>query len=179
MALVLLIGGARSGKSETAQRLATEQDDPVVFVATGEAGDEEMAARIEGHRRARPAAWRTIEEPLRLRATIEAVGADDCLVLDCLTLWSANALDRLGAAQAAREARAAAAAAAARPGLTIAVTNEVGLGLVPDNELGRAYRDLHGQVNAIWAAAADQAFLLVAGRLLALEGVDSLSAGLQ
>jgi adenosyl cobinamide kinase/adenosyl cobinamide phosphate guanylyltransferase len=178
MALLLLIGGARSGKSEIAQRLASEQDGPVVVLATAQARDEEMASRIEEHRRIRPDSWRTIEEPLRLRERIESVGECDCLVIDCLTLWSANALDRLGAEEAETEAVAAAAAASARRGMTIAVTNEVGLGLVPDNALGRAYRDLHGRVNTIWAAAADHAFLLVAGRLLTLEAADSVSAGL-
>ena len=178
MPLVLLIGGARSGKSELAQRLASEQDAPVVVLATGEAGDDEMAGRIAEHRRNRPASWETIEEPLRLRETIETVSEGDCLVVDCLTLWTANALDG-GGGEAEEEAAAAAAAASSRPGLTIAVTNEVGLGLVPDNALGRSYRDLLGRVNAIWAAAADHALLLVAGRTLALEKTDSLAEWLR
>jgi adenosyl cobinamide kinase/adenosyl cobinamide phosphate guanylyltransferase len=178
MALVLLIGGARSGKSELAQRLASEQDAPVVLLATAEADDEEMAARIEEHRRARPASWRTIEEPLRLRETIETVEEEDCLIVDCLTLWTANVLDR-DAAEVEAEAEAAAGAASGRSGLTIAVTNEVGLGLVPDNVLGRSYRDLLGRVNAIWAAAADHALLLVAGRPLKLQKADSLAEWLR
>jgi adenosylcobinamide kinase / adenosylcobinamide-phosphate guanylyltransferase len=178
MALVLLIGGARSGKSELAQRLASEQDAPVVLLATAEADDEEMAARIGGHRRDRPASWRTIEEPLRLRETVETVQEADCLIVDCLTLWTANVLDR-GAAEVEAEAEAAAGAASGRPGLTIAVTNEVGLGLVPDNALGRSYRDLLGRVNAIWAAAADHTLLLVAGRLLKLQETDSLAEWLR
>jgi adenosyl cobinamide kinase/adenosyl cobinamide phosphate guanylyltransferase len=178
MALVLLIGGARSGKSELAQRLASEQDAPVVLLATAEADDEEMATRIEEHRRARPASWRTIEEPLRLRETIETVEEEDCLIVDCLTLWTANVLDR-DAAEVEAEAEAAAGAASGRSGLTIAVTNEVGLGLVPDNVLGRSYRDLLGRVNAIWAAAADHALLLVAGRPLKLQKADSLAEWLR
>lgn len=179
MALVLLTGGARSGKSELATRLAAEQDAPVVLLATAEAGDKEMATRIARHRRERPASWRTIEEPLRLRETIEAVGGYDCLIVDCLTLWAANALERLGAEEAEAQAAAAAGAASARQGLTIAVTNEVGLGLVPDNALGRSYRDLLGRVNTIWATAADRALLLVAGRALALEKTDSLGERLR
>jgi adenosyl cobinamide kinase/adenosyl cobinamide phosphate guanylyltransferase len=178
MALVLVIGGARSGKSELAQRLASDQDGTVVLLATAEADDQEMAARIEEHRRNRPATWQTIEEPLRLRKTIETVGEEDCLIIDCLTLWTANALDR-GAAEVEAEAEAAARLASGRPGLTIAVTNEVGLGLVPDNPLGRSYRDLLGRVNAIWAAAADHALLLVAGRVLKLETTDSLAEWLR
>jgi adenosylcobyric acid synthase len=174
MPLVLLIGGARSGKSELALRLAGEQRAPVVFVATAEAGDGEMAERIERHARERPPAWRTLEEPLRLLAAIESAGRDDCLVIDCLTLWSANALAALGAREAEAQAVAAAAAAGARGGLTIVVTNEVGLGIVPDNALARTYSDLHGRVNAIWAHAADRAYLLVAGRALALAPTGSL-----
>lgn len=179
MPLVLLIGGARSGKSELALRLATEQSSPVVFVATAQAGDTEMAERIAQHRHERPASWQTIEEPLRLRGTIDDVSDDSCLVVDCLTLWTANALEALGAAETEAQATAAAEAASARPGLTVAVTNEVGLGIVPDNPLGRSYRDLLGRVNAIWAEAADQVYLLVAGRALALAKTDSLSERLQ
>ena len=101
MALVLLIGGARSGKSALALRLAREQQAPVVFVATGEPGDSEVAARIEQHRRERPSSWQTIEEPLHLRDTLAAIDEGSCVVIDCLTLWVANALERLGAADAA------------------------------------------------------------------------------
>lgn len=175
MSLVLLIGGARSGKSDLALRLAREQQDPVVFIATAQAGDAEMAHRIDRHRRERPAAWRTIEDPLDLLTSIEAADNDACVIVDCLTMWSANALDRIGADGAERHAQAAAAAAGTRRGRTIAVTNEVGLGLVPESPLGRSYRDLLGRVNATWAAAADEAFLLVAGRMLALDKTDSLS----
>jgi adenosyl cobinamide kinase/adenosyl cobinamide phosphate guanylyltransferase len=102
------------------------------------------------------------------------VDGDECLIIDCLTLWAANALDRLGAEVAEAQAVSAADVASARRGFTIAVTNEVGLGLVPDNPLGRDYRDLLGRVNAIWAAVADHALLLVAGRALDLEKTDSL-----
>jgi adenosylcobinamide kinase / adenosylcobinamide-phosphate guanylyltransferase len=175
MPLVLLIGGARSGKSELALRLASEQSSPVAFLATAQAGDAEMAARIAQHRLERPDSWQTIEEPLRLRETIDELTNEDCLVIDCLTLWTANALESLGSDQVEAQATAAARVAAARPGLTVVITNEVGLGIVPDNVLGRSYRDLLGRVNAIWAEAADQVYLLVAGRALALAKTDSLS----
>jgi adenosyl cobinamide kinase/adenosyl cobinamide phosphate guanylyltransferase len=178
MPLVLVTGGARSGKSELAERLASEQDAPVVLLATAEPDDEEMAARIAEHRRDRPASWQTMEEPRRLNETIETVAEQDCLIVDCLTLWVANVLDR-GAAEVEAEAESAAGTASGRAGLTIAVTNEVGLGLVPDNVLGRSYRDLLGRVNSIWAAAADVALLLVAGRLLRLERPDSLAEWLR
>jgi adenosyl cobinamide kinase/adenosyl cobinamide phosphate guanylyltransferase len=179
MTLTLLIGGARSGKSQLALRLAAEQSSPVVFVATAQAGDAEMAERIAVHRSERPGAWQTIEEPLLLRDTIAEVGRTACLVVDCLTLWTANALEALGADQVEAQATAAARVAAARAGLTVVVTNEVGLGIVPDNALARSYRDLLGRVNMIWAEAADEAYLLVAGRALALAKTDSLSERLK
>lgn len=175
MPLVFLIGGARSGKSELALRLAREQPAPVVFVATGEAGDSEMAARIEQHRRERPPTWQTIEEPLKLHDTLASVDEQSCVLIDCLTLWTANALERLGVEEAEMQAAVAATRAASRPGLTIAVSNEVGLGLVPDNPLGRTYRDLLGRVNTHWAEHADHAYLLVAGRALPLARADALS----
>jgi adenosylcobinamide kinase / adenosylcobinamide-phosphate guanylyltransferase len=175
MPLVFLLGGARSGKSELALRLACEQEAPVVFVATGEAGDSEMTARIEQHRRERPQSWQTIEEPLRLHEILETIDEQRCVVIDCLTLWTANALERLGAVDAEAHAAAAAARAAGRPGLTIVVSNEVGLGLVPDNPLGRSYRDLLGRVNTLWAGAAAHAYLLVAGRAVPLATTDAIS----
>lgn len=157
--LTLLIGGARSGKSALALKMAEGE---VVWIATAEAGDAEMAARIERHRAERPASWRTVEEPVDLVGALRATPGDACVVVDCLTLWVANTMDE-------ERAREAAALAAARPGKTIAVTNEVGMGIVPATELGRAYRDLLGRVNAIWAEAADQVLLVVAGRTLELE----------
>jgi adenosyl cobinamide kinase/adenosyl cobinamide phosphate guanylyltransferase len=90
--LTFLLGGARSGKSALALRLAARHEQ-VVFLATGEARDDEMTARIERHRAERPSHWRTVEEPLRLRAAIEAVPPDACLVVDCLSLWVANVLE--------------------------------------------------------------------------------------
>jgi adenosylcobinamide kinase / adenosylcobinamide-phosphate guanylyltransferase len=174
MRLVFLLGGARSGKSALALRLAQAQSAPVVWLATAEAGDAEMAARIRRHRDERPTQWQTIEEPVRLHKALAGLDGDVCLVIDCLSLWTANALERLGAGDVEAEAAAAAELAASRPGLTIAVSNEVGLGLVPANELGRTYRDLLGRTNAIWARAARRSYLLVAGLPLPLERADSV-----
>jgi adenosylcobyric acid synthase len=168
MPLLFLIGGARSGKSELAQQLASEQPQPVTVIATGEARDHEMRARIERHKRGRPPSWTTIEEPLRLVEALRRVDEHECAIVDCLTLWTANMLEQMQPAEAERKAVEAAALAAARPGLTIAVSNEVGLGLVPANELGRSYRDLLGSVNSAWSEAAAKAYLLVAGRPLEL-----------
>jgi adenosylcobinamide kinase/adenosylcobinamide-phosphate guanylyltransferase len=165
--LVLLLGGARSGKSALAVRLAVERGAPVTFVATARAGDPEMAERIGRHQRERPKEWSTIEEPLDLVAAVERAPASDTLVVDCLSLWVANVLEDVDDVE--DRAEAAAATAAARPGSTVAVSNEVGLGIVPATPLGRRYRDVLGRVNTIWAGMADEALLVVAGRALRLE----------
>jgi adenosylcobinamide kinase / adenosylcobinamide-phosphate guanylyltransferase len=168
--LVVLLGGARSGKSARAVELAVRSGDPVTFVATAEAGDDEMAARIAEHRASRPDTWRTVEEPLDLVGALSAAEPGGTVVVDCLSLWTANALER-GDSDAEVEAHAAraAASAAARRGLTVAVSNEVGLGIVPPTALGRRYRDLLGRINAAWVDAADEAALVVAGRALRLD----------
>jgi adenosylcobinamide kinase / adenosylcobinamide-phosphate guanylyltransferase len=151
----VLIGGARSGKSRLAVERARAEGAPVTFIATGEALDDEMAARIARHKAERPEAWTTIEEPVDLHGALASVPAGETAVVDCLSLWVANGGDGV--------------APTPRDGLTIAVTNEVGLGIVPENALARAYRDDLGHANAAWVAAADEAFLVVAGRMLRLE----------
>jgi adenosyl cobinamide kinase/adenosyl cobinamide phosphate guanylyltransferase len=164
MSVVFLLGGARSGKSQHAVRLAVETGLPVTFVATAEARDREMAERIAAHRRDRPANWTVVEEPVDLRAAIERADPGAALVVDCLSLWVANLLERGCEVDAA----AAVEAAGVRDAPTVVVSNEVGLGVVPISELGRRYRDVLGRVNAVWAEAADEAYLVVAGRLLRL-----------
>jgi adenosyl cobinamide kinase/adenosyl cobinamide phosphate guanylyltransferase len=166
MPLTLLLGGARSGKSAAALRLAQQGGAPVTYLATAEARDEEMAQRIARHKGERPPAWSTVEEPRELLAAMERAPADQTLIIDCLTLWVSNLIDDLGDEQVLDRSAAAARTAAARPGLVIAVSNEVGAGIVPMSALGRRYRDLLGQVNTIWATHALRAALLVAGRLL-------------
>lgn len=169
MPLLMLIGGARSGKSSLALVLAGAQGEPVVFVATATAGDADMAARIARHRDERPQEWETIEEPIDLAGALAAASAQACVVVDCLTLWVANLMEAgLDAPEVALRSAEAARIAAARPGWTIAVSNEVGLGVVPATPLGREYRDLLGRVNAAWAAVADDMLLVVAGRTLRL-----------
>ena len=154
MTLVVFVGGARSGKSTLAVERAQAEGVPVTFIATGEAGDEEMAERIERHRRERPAAWTTVEEPVDVRGAVASVPPGDTVIVDCLSLWIAN-----GGGGDVLEPR---------PGLTIAVTNEVGLGIVPDNALARSYRDELGRANAAWVEAADEAYFVVAARMLRL-----------
>jgi len=173
--LVLLTGGARSGKSQLAVALATRQPAPVVVVATAEAGDDEMAARIHRHRQARPVSWTTVEEPLDLAGALDRVPAESFLLIDCLSLWVANLMGReLPDEQILQRARDAAALVAARPTGAVAVTNEVGSAIVPDNRVARRYRDVLGTVNADWAAASTRAALVVAGRLLPLSHPDDI-----
>jgi adenosylcobinamide kinase/adenosylcobinamide-phosphate guanylyltransferase len=175
--LILILGGARSGKSAYAERLARERGGQVLFVATATAGDEEMAARIAAHRAARPTDWRTLEAPTEVAARVaEAGDPASTIILDCLTLLVSNLLldhDGAGEPTVVRAVETEIDALLAQVDLGaatwIVVSNEVGMGLVPPYPLGRAYRDLLGRVNARIAARADRAYLLVAGLPLDLK----------
>ena len=169
MPLTLLTGGARSGKSVLAVRLASRANVPVVFVATAEPRDEEMAERIAEHRAARPPDWTTVEEPADIAAAVSGAPDGAFVVVDCLTVWVSNLIER-GAGQDEIAARAAEAAKAAvgRAEPVVVVTNEVGSGIVPMHPDTRAYRDLMGSVNATFAAAAERVLLVVAGRVVPL-----------
>jgi adenosylcobinamide kinase / adenosylcobinamide-phosphate guanylyltransferase len=170
MPLTVLLGGARCGKSRLAVELAIDSRAPVTFIATGEPGDEEMAARIVAHRAERPEGWSTVEEPYALEAALSSADPLHAVVVDCLTLWTANVLARVGDPERVLDAATSAAAVAAgRTAPTIAVSNEVGLGIVPFEPMSRAYRDLLGSVNRIWVEASADAAFVVAGRMLRLE----------
>ena len=137
MGITLLVGGARSGKSARALRLALDWEGQVVFVATAEGRDPEMADRIARHQLERPASWRTVEAPLELVRAFDSIPARAFVILDCLTLWVANALEAGWTDEDVERAAAAVATiAAAREQPTVVVTNEVGLGLVPQTQLG-------------------------------------------
>lgn len=178
MKLTLILGGARSGKSAYAEKLATELGPRVLYIATGEAGDEEMAQRIAAHRLARPAAWQTLEAPQKVGAALAAVKDNpDVLLLDCLTLLVSNILlSKEGESQAVIEAAVQAeleailAEQARLRAPLFVVSNEVGLGLVPPYPLGRLYRDGLGRANQYLAAQADRVIFMVAGLPLALKG---------
>lgn len=172
MTLRVLIGGARAGKSRLAVELAEQWDGPLAYVATAEARDDEMARRIEQHRGGRSKRWRTVEEPLRLRSALEALAHDEAAVVDCLTLWVANRLERDDAGAIVAEAEGTAAVAAAHPAPVIVVTNEVGLGIVPANELARRYRDVLGEINRVFVKQAQDAALVIAGRALRLGEIE-------
>jgi adenosylcobinamide kinase/adenosylcobinamide-phosphate guanylyltransferase len=170
--LTLILGGARSGKSSHAQKLAHERgDDDVLFVATAQALDDEMKARVEAHRRDRPAAWRTLEAPRRTGEAIARADPSAVVLVDCLTLLVSNSVLALPESASAAEAEAAALAevegliAAYRQGAAswIVISNEVGLGLVPPYPVGRTYRDALGRANQRLAAQADEVVFMVAG----------------
>lgn len=165
--LTLLLGGARSGKSALAVELGRRHRGSVTFLATCPPLDADLADRIARHRAERPE-WPTIEEGCDVAGALSGCG-DDLVILDCLTLWVSNLMLR-GDDDATVEATAASTAelAATRPGPTVAISNEVGLGVHPDNVLARRYRDLLGRVNQIWAARAERALFLVAGRAVRL-----------
>jgi adenosylcobinamide kinase/adenosylcobinamide-phosphate guanylyltransferase len=169
MALSVLLGGARSGKSALALRGARAYEGPVCFLATAEARDPEMAQRIARHREERPADWQTLEEPLALGDALSRAPREALVIVDCLTLWVSNQLEQ-GLAEEEIEAQASAVArhAARREAPVIAVSNEVGLGIVPQEPLARCFRDVHGRVNATWVAHAAEAKLVVAGAVLPL-----------
>ncbi len=141
-----------------------------MLIATAEARDDEMRERIEAHRRERPAVWRTVEEPLDLAGALRGLASDEFAVVDCLSLWVSNLLENEHDAAAIEQlAERGSGARGRRTGGCVAVSNEVGMGIVPTNALARSYRDVIGRVNAIWAEAADDAVLAVAGRVLRLE----------
>ena len=158
--LTLVLGGARSGKSRHAERLATALPPPWTYVATAQALDAEMRARIAAHRARREAGWITVEAPINLAEAIGGAGSGPVLV-DCLTLWVSNLL--LSGADIAEATSSLNAALDARGAPTILVANEVGLGIVPDNALARAFRDAAGLLNQRLAARADRVVFLVAG----------------
>ena len=186
--LVLVLGGARSGKSAYAEGRATALAGPdgrMLYVATAEALDDEMARRIARHRASRPSSWRTVEEPRDPAAAIRARAHDIRVVLlDCITLWLSNLLSALpvqddgapdeAAAEEAVDAGVTDLLAAYQAGTAdlVLVSNEVGLGIVPAYPLGRLYRDLLGRVNIRLAAAADEVVLMVAGIPLRVKGHD-------
>jgi adenosylcobinamide kinase/adenosylcobinamide-phosphate guanylyltransferase len=165
--LTLVHGGARSGKSRYAEGLITALPPPWTYIATAEAGDDEMAARIADHRARRDTQWRTVEAPRGLVQALAACGAEPVLV-DCLTLWLSNLM--LAEADIDAETAQLEQVLAAANGPRVLVANEVGSGIVPSTALGRRFRDRQGLLNQRMAACAERVILTVAGLPLALKG---------
>lgn len=173
--ITVLTGGARSGKSAHAVELGRRHQGEVLFVATAPPIDGDMEERIARHRAERPA-WPTLEEPHELSAAIRPCRDGVLVIVDCLTLWVSNLMWR---GDSDRDVEAAAHLLAEDLRSTSAdvvlVTNEVGLGVHPETELGRRYRDLLGRVNQIVVAASDRVLFMVSGRALALTDPDRVS----
>lgn len=184
--LTLILGGARSGKSDLAERLAAASGRPVLFVATMEPGDDETRARIATHRAQRPATWRTVEEPLDVLARLRThAAAGDFIIVDCATLWVSNLL--LAQASDINDITPDAARAMiddvdaracelvewcmSLDGRVVVVSNEVGAGIVPPYPFGRVFRDALGALNRIVAERADRVYYLVAGLALELKAL--------
>jgi adenosylcobinamide kinase/adenosylcobinamide-phosphate guanylyltransferase len=169
---ILIIGGARSGKSRFALELALKLGEPVLFVATAEAGDEEMRQRIEEHQRARPLAWRTLEVATHVGSQIsQKIGEAQVVIVDCITLLVNNILSQYSPQTSASvveqevtgEINELVECINHTKASFIIVTNEVGTGLVPANRMSRLYRDLLGKANQLLAQQADEVYLTLAG----------------
>ena len=175
--LILILGGARSGKSAYAEKLAAEIGHSILYIATAEAKDEEMSARIEAHRQGRPAGWQTLEAPRQVAIALNQIETSpDALLLDCLTLLVSNIVLALeshpqtvieAAIQSEIEAIVEVQKRLDIP--LIVVSNEVGLGLVPPYPLGRVYRDALGRANQYLAASADKVLFMIAGLPMAVK----------
>lgn len=169
--LELILGGARSGKSRLAERLAADSDLAVTYIATSQALDGEMAARIVHHRQRRPAHWALVEEPLQLaRVLREQADAQRCLLVDCLTLWLTNLLMLEDPTRLAEERDAFLDCLGELPGRVILVSNETGLGVVPLGELTRRYVDEAGWLHQAVAERAQRVTFMVAGLPMILKG---------
>jgi adenosylcobinamide kinase/adenosylcobinamide-phosphate guanylyltransferase len=165
--LTLVLGGARSGKSRYAESLIKALPRPWFYLATAEAKDEEMTARIAEHMARRGAGWQTIEAPHDLAGALGKVPARAPVLIDCLTLWLSDRM--LADADMDREIDALEAALTRRTGAIVAVSNEVGLSIVPDNALARRFRDLQGILNQRLAAQAARVVMMVAGIPIAVK----------
>lgn len=171
---ILILGGARSGKSSFALRLAETCGRRPLYVATAEALDSEMAARIAAHRKARSRRWACVEEPIELASLIADADRNfperDVLLVDCLTLWLNNILYREGPRSFRRRKTELLSAVHSSRKRILFVSNEVGLGLVPSTPVGRQFRDLAGWLNQSVAAAVDAVLFIVSGLPLVLKG---------
>ncbi|HEY93094.1 MAG TPA: bifunctional adenosylcobinamide kinase/adenosylcobinamide-phosphate guanylyltransferase [Dehalococcoidia bacterium] len=185
---ILLIGGTRSGKSSFAQELALKLDKPVLFVATAEASDEEMRHRIEEHQKVRPSTWSTLEVTTHIGSQIEQeIGGAQVVIIDCITLLVNNVFGKYSH-QAGEQVDASLIEEKLTSEISelvecidhthasfIIVTNEVGMGLVPTNRVGRLYRDLLGKANQRLAERADEIYLMVAGLLVPVKPAKDFS----
>lgn len=167
----LILGGARSGKSALAEKLASDSGRDVVYIATAQPGDAEMAARIAHHRARRPEQWHCVEESLHLANALRERARDDrCILVDCLTLWLSNLLGDADTSCFERERDRLLQVLPSLPGELLIVSNEVGLGIVPMGELTRRFVDEAGRLHQSLAAISERVVFVAAGLPLALKG---------
>lgn len=166
--LTMVTGGARSGKSRFAETLVIGSGAPRLYLATAQAWDDEMQARIAAHRDQRGPGWRTVEVPDDPGAVLAGVAQDEVVLLDCATLWLTNRM--LAGADVGAESAALIAALQACPGRVVVVTNELGWSIVPENALARAFRDAQGRLNQALAGAAGLVVAVISGLPLVLKG---------
>jgi len=167
----LILGGARSGKSALAERLADGTGTEVIYIATAQAGDAEMAARIAHHRARRPVQWQCVEEPVQLADVLhEHARAHRCLLVDCLTLWLSNVLGDADAQCFERQRERLLGVLPGLPGDVLMVSNEVGLGVVPMGALTRRFVDEAGRLHQSIAAISERVVFVAAGLPLTLKG---------
>ena len=173
--VTLITGGARSGKSGLAQRLGQSWDGPVWVIATATAGDADMAARIERHKNERPKEWVTAETALSLTSAFKEAPDNALVILDCVTMWVSNCLcNEFDIVKMERETLALVSTVSQREAPVVIVTNEVGLGIVPENEIARLYQDMLGRVNQALAQASERVLFLSAGRVTQLEKIEDV-----
>ncbi|NCO24502.1 MAG: bifunctional adenosylcobinamide kinase/adenosylcobinamide-phosphate guanylyltransferase [Candidatus Infernicultor aquiphilus] len=177
--LIFITGGARSGKSNFAEKMALSLGKTVVYLATGQPLDKEMAYRIKKHKTKRPAEWETYEEPIEVSELVSSLGREkEVILIDCLTLLVSNLLlrekNKVGnppwEEKILLEIEKLTEISYQVPAQIIIVSNEVGMGLVPDNPLGRVYRDILGRANSIIAHKADEVFMMISGIPLKIKG---------
>ena len=173
--ITLILGGARSGKSQFALKLAQKTARSVVFIATATVSDREMRRRIKLHRKNRPSYWKTIEEPKKLSFLVKRISKKtDLIIIDCMTIFISNLILEGKSDYSIQNEVNSALRTIRKSGFnSLIVSNEVGMGIVPDNPLARRFRDLAGKINQSIAAASDEAYLMVSGLPLKLKGADN------
>lgn len=170
--IIFVTGGARSGKSNFAVKLANESKGKIAFIATAFAGDDEMKRRIELHRESRPKEWTTVEEPLDLAKAIELVSDHDVIIVDCITLYLSNLFcnNLIGEDKILNNIKKTIESAKRFRGTIIIISNELGMGIVPENRMAREFRDIAGRANQIIAEVANKIYVCFSGIPLQIKG---------
>ncbi len=167
--LVFITGGARSGKSRFALSIAKSLGKKKAFIATAQVLDDEMRKRIMQHRKARARQWYTVEEPMDIKGALKELDGFEVVVVDCLTLWLNNLISLERGKSPVQEAEELAEFCKIATPSCVLVSNEVGLGIVPESPLGRSFRDLAGKINQIFASASDEVYIVISGIPLRLK----------